>query len=167
MTAFVGVGGVYKTMAAAFVGVSGAYKTVAKGWVGVAGAWKVFYEALVIALPGSLGATDTVASPGTANATMTFNSDGTYTRTGGASGNWATPGSVGIGAGYDIRWTVVTGTLSTGTTGTWQVLSSNRTYGRNRLTIGLATATGTIEIRDAVSLSVLTTCSASLDAEVV
>ena len=167
MTAFVGVAGAYKTMAAAFVGVGGAYKTVAKGWVGVAGAWKVFYEALVIALPASITETKLVASPGTADATLIFSSDGTYAAGDGSpSGNWAAPGSVGIGAGYDIRWVTSTGTLSTGTADTWQSLSSARTYGRNRTGVGSNEATGSIQIRDAVTLSTLTTSSGTLTAEV-
>lgn len=167
MTASVGVSGAWKSVASVAVGVSGAWKTVAKGWVGVSGAWKVFYEALVIALPGTLTETDLIASPGVANATLTFNSDGTYAASDGTpSGNWATPGSVGIGAGYDIRWTTGTGTLSTGTADTWQSLSTNRVYGRNRTGVGSNEATGTIEIRDASTLAVLTSSAGTLTAEV-
>lgn len=167
MTASVGVSGAWKAIEAVSVGVSGAWKTVAKGWVGVGGAWKVFYEALVIALPASITEVRLVASPSVANATITVASDGTYTTSDGTpSGNWATPGSVGIGAAYDIRWTVVSGTLTTGTAGTWQSLSSSRTYGRNRTGVGTEQAIGTVEIRDATTLSVLTTSTFTLNAEV-
>lgn len=167
MTAHVGVGSAWKAIATVSVGVGGAWKTVTKGWVGVGGVWKVFYEAITIALPASLFAQDVQAAPTSANATMTFNSDGTYTGTNLVGGNWATPGSVGVGAGYDIRWVTGTGSLSTGTANTWQSLSSARTYGRSRPTAGINTATGTIQIRDAVSLSVLTTSAGTLEAEVI
>lgn len=167
MTAHVGVSGAWKQVASLAVGVSGAWKTVASGWVGVGGVWKQFYASLVIALPATITENKLVAFPGTANATMAFNSDGTYAAGDGTpSGNWATPGSVGIGTGYDIRWSTVSGTLTTGTAGTWQSLSSNRTYGRDRSGVGSAQAVGTVEIRDASTLVVLTTSTVTLYAEV-
>lgn len=164
MTASVGVGGAWKGIASIAVGVSGAWKAVSAAWVGVGGAWKLFYSS--IALPATLGASDT-QSPGPANATLTFASDGTYVGTGGIpSGNWASPTTVGIGSAYEIRWTVVSGTLSTGTTGTWQSLSGGIVYGRNRVGLGAAQAIGTVEIRDASTLAVLATSTVTLEAEV-
>jgi hypothetical protein len=165
VTASVGVSGAWKGIASVAVGVSGAWKTVAQGWVGVGGAWKQFYTAITIALPGAISGTD-VQSPGPANATITFASNGTYSATGGASGNWGSPTTGGLGSGYDIRWTVVSGTLTTGTTGTWQSLSAGITYGRNRVAVGIATASGTVEIRDASTLAVLATSTVTLEAEV-
>lgn len=164
MTLSVGVGGAWKSVTGWAVGVSGVWKTVAQGWVGVGGAWKQFYAAL--SLPGTLNVT-VVASPGPANAAITFAADGTYTSTDGTTnGNWFAPTTGGVGSGYEIRWTVVSGTLTTGTTGTWQSLSSPITYGRNRVALGFVTAVGTVEIRDASTLAVLATSTATLEAEV-
>lgn len=163
MTASVGVGGAYKGIASIAVGVAGAWKAVAAGWVGVGGAWKLFYSG--ITLPASIDGSD-VQSPGPANTVLTFASDGTYTVTGGIPGNWASPTTVGIGAGFDIRWTVVSGTLTTGTTGTWQSLSGGIIYGRSRIGLGVAQAIGTVEIRDASTLAVLATTTVTLEAEV-
>lgn len=167
MTLSVGVSGAWKAVEALSVGVSGAWKTVGKGWVGVGGAWKVFYEAVVVMLPATIDVS-VVSSPGPAVSSTTFSADGTYTSTDGTSnGNWYTPTTGAVGGGYEIRWTVVSGTLTTGTTGTWQSLASDITYSRNRVAAGIATAVGTVEIRDASTLSVLASSTVTLEAEVV
>lgn len=165
MTAHVGVSGAWKQVASIAVGVSGAWKSVVSGWVGVGGVWKAFYAAL--SLPGTLNVSVLAAFPGSANAAITFASDGAYTSTDGVTnGNWFAPATGGVGAGFDIRWTVVSGTLTTGTAATWQSLSSARTYGRSRVGIGNETAVGTVEIRDASTLAVLATSTVTLEAEV-
>lgn len=58
-----------------------------------------------------------VSGTATAQVTFTIKSDGTWTVAGGASfsGNWYVPGSVGVGAGYEVRFTV------TGSTGVGSV----------------------------------------------
>ena len=46
----VGVGGVYKPVAAMSVGVGGVWKPVATAWCGVSGAWKPFFGALTVGI---------------------------------------------------------------------------------------------------------------------
>jgi hypothetical protein len=159
-------GGTFVDVAAVKRRSGGTWITVANVYRRSGGTWIKIWPTLTIGVPGTLDASRLVASPTTSVASITFNADGTYTRLNGASGNWATPTTGGVGAGYDIRWTNVSGTLTSGTAGTWQNLSSARTYGRNRVGVGSATAVGTIEIRDASTLSVLTSCSTTLFAEV-
>jgi len=167
MSLSTGVSGAWKPVIGLSVGVSGAWKSVVRGWVGVSGVWKVFYDALTIALPATIGEVSIVPDPETAVASLTIASNGTYTVSDGdPTGNWATPGASGIGSGYEVRWTVVSGSLSGGTSGTWQSLSSSRTYARNRVGVGSAQAVGTVEIRDASTLTVLTTSTVTLEAEV-
>lgn len=131
---------------------------------------------LAMVFGGSSGATVTVPNasvnavanfPASANASITYNDDGTYSQNGVAAGLWRDPSSAGAGAGYEIRWTPVSGTLTTGATSTWQSLSTPRTYGRLRTSIGLATASGTVEIRDAGTAVVESTGTNTLEAEVV
>lgn len=153
MTASVGVGGAWKAINAVSVGVGGAWKTVNKGWVGVSGAWKVFYETLSIALPGTLGnTTNNTSTP--VNAGFRFNPDGTYDRynvTGSTwtigAGNWADPTTGGIGSDYEIRCTTVSGTLSSGTAGVWESLSTAKSYVVTQSVNGTKAYDGTIEIR--------------------
>ena len=71
------------------------------------------------------GIADTTVSEAeeSANITATFsiNSNGTYT-----GGTWNSSSSVG--SGYEVKATVTSGSLTTGTTGSWLALSSNRSW---------------------------------------
>lgn len=107
----------------------------------------------------------TVLDPADANCTITFSSAGTWSAVPSASGTWKT-GS-GTGADYWIRWTTTAGTLTTGTAGTWQQLSTNRTFGRNRTILGIVSCTGTVEIAtDAAGTNIIATGTIVLEAEV-
>lgn len=167
MTGHVGVGGAWKDLAAVSVGVGGAWKTVSDGWVGVGGAWKKFYAALVIALPSTIGETKVVADPADATAGITFSSNGTYAAADGTpSGNWATPTTTGVGSDYEIRWTNVSGTLTTGTAGSWLDMASGQYFDVQRTTVGTKSCQGTVEIRDKATSTVQTTSTVTLTAEV-
>lgn len=111
--------------------------------------------------------TRSVIDPADAHSTITFSSAGTWSSTGGpsTSGTWKT-GS-GTGADYWIRWTTTAGTLTTGTAGTWQQLSTDRAFGRDRTTIGTLSCTGTVEIAtDAAGTKIIATGTIVLVAEV-
>lgn len=71
----------------------------------------------------------------------------------------------GVNSDYESRATIITGTLSGGTTGVWQVLSTTRTWSKSRTTIGYDECTFTLEIRDAVTLTVLDTATIVLEVE--
>jgi hypothetical protein len=67
--------------------------------------------------------------------------------------NWLTNGA---GANYQVHATLNSGTLSTGTTGSWLAMSSTRSWE----TTGSANLT--IKIRDAHTLTELDSCTVSL-----
>jgi hypothetical protein len=109
------------------------------------------------------------AGAGTQTATYTLESDGdvvTATTGGGSvdAGDWIVP-KASAPSDYEVRATLVSGTLSTGTTGSWLALSSNRSWTLQRVTVGAATqVTLTIEIRKG-SGAVLASATVTLDAE--
>jgi hypothetical protein len=106
---------------------------------------------------------------GTQTATYTLESDGDVmsATTGGGSvdqGDWIDP-KANAPSDYEVQATLVSGTLSTGTTGSWLALSSNRSWTLQRVTVGAATqVTLTIEIRKG-SGAVLASATVTLDAE--
>lgn len=111
-------------------------------------------------------------SSGSAIAEYGLDNDGTaYTQeNSGASvdipGEWWSKGSTsGLGASYEVRATETSGTVSGGTVGTWQSLSSARAWWVTRSTAGSKTCTLTIEVRNATTLVVLDSCSVTLTAE--
>jgi hypothetical protein len=72
----------------------------------------------------------------------------------------------GASGDYEARMTTISGTLTTGTAGTWEALSLTRTWGKTRTGVGISTYSGTLEIRDASTLVVLASCTVTLTAEV-
>lgn len=65
------------------------------------------------------------------------------------NGDWCVPKSKALGSGYQVRATLNSGSLSTGTTGTWLALTSDREwtvgqYDTANLTIDIRNAGGTI-----------------------
>lgn len=111
---------------------------------------------------------DFATAPDDAIANLTFNSDGTCSVSAGVSpsspANWKTGG--GAGENYWVRWTIVSGTLSTGTAGVWHSLTSNVTFGRNRTgPAGETSASGTVEIAtDSGGINIIATGSITLTA---
>lgn len=106
---------------------------------------------------------------GTQTATYTLESDGDVIRAttpGGSvdAGDWIAPKSAAP-SDYEVRATLVSGTLSTGTTGSWLALSSNRTWTLQQVAIGTATQVSlTIEIRKGTGAA-LASASVTLDAQ--
>lgn len=114
-----------------------------------------------------ISVTQITSIPTPATATIQFSAAGTFSSTpAGTSGTWLTGG--GTGADYEIRLTVSSGTPSGDTTNTWLSMSSGRQWFVQKTggTAGVNQATGTLEIRDAATLSVAASCSLSLYAEV-
>jgi hypothetical protein len=65
----------------------------------------------------------------------------------GTIGNWVTPtGNAGL---YEVRATLNSGAVSSGTTGSWLALTSTRTWTVTRGTVGVSSANLTIEVRRA------------------
>lgn len=114
-------------------------------------------------MPATMTVTDQRTTASTAS--LTLNSSGTCTSVGNqasVSFTWLT--GAGTGANYEARATVISGSPS-GTTGSWLALSSSRTWSVTDSTgSGPITASLTIEIRDASTLTVYTTSTLSLSA---
>lgn len=107
--------------------------------------------------PTSCSVSYQLTSAGVANAITT--SSGT-----GAIENWVTPTGA-AGANYEARVTVNSGTLTSGTTGTWTALSSTQTWNVTRSTVGTKACNITVEIRLA-SGTVLDSATIDLSANV-
>jgi len=106
---------------------------------------------------------------GSQTATYTLESDGdvvTATTDGGSvdAGDWIDP-KAAAPSDYEVQATLNAGTLTSGTTGSWLALSSNRSWTLTRATVGTATQVDlTIEIRRG-SGAVLASANVTLDAE--
>lgn len=113
----------------------------------------------------------TTSSSGLPNqtATYTLEADGdiiTATTAGGSTdaGDWIAP-KAAAGGNYEVKATIVSGSVSSGTTGSWLALSSDRTWTRSRVTTGTDTLVLTIEIRRTGTTTVLATCTRTLVAD--
>lgn len=107
---------------------------------------------------------DTEASPDPASVTLTMLNDGT-----GSGGFDSVPWLVGgtNGSAFEVRATVTSGSLSSGTTGSWLALSATRSWTVTRSSLGGKTCTFTLEVRDAATQTVQDTASITLTAIVV
>ena len=116
-----------------------------------------------------LSVDDVTISPTNASATYQLTSAGVInqiTNSGGTTspGNWISPVAA-AGGNYEVRATVNSGSLTSGTTGSWTALSSTQSWVRQQNSIGTSSCNLTIEIRHATSLVVLDTASITLNAE--
>lgn len=117
----------------------------------------------------NLGVSDVTISPTNASATYQLTNAGVINRitnSGGTTspGNWIFPASA-AGANYEVRATVNSGSLTSGTTGAWTALSSSQSWTLQQTSVGAVSCNITIEIRHATSLAVLDTASITLEAE--
>ena len=114
----------------------------------------------------------TVFSSGAASqtATYTLESDGdivaTTTPVGAVDvGDWIDPKAAAPGT-YEVLATIVSGSLSSGTTGSWLALTSNRSWSVTRGSLGDATCIITVEIRKGGGAT-LASATIELTAEVI
>lgn len=111
---------------------------------------------------------DTTAGP-TAEARYQLQSSGQarkYTSTSGyvnISNEWLVSGT---SSEFEVKATIVSGTVTSGTIGSWEVLSSDREWTRDRNVIGSVTVVLTIEIRRASDGAILDTATVTLIAEI-
>lgn len=109
---------------------------------------------------------DVAVYPNTASAMLNLLSNGEYTKNG-STGNWFFPTLEGIGSIYWVRATVVSGSVSIGTTDTWLQLSTNPIWTRTQTTVGTSSVTLTLEFAaDAGGTNIVDTATAVLTAEV-
>ena len=108
---------------------------------------------------------------GSQSASYTLESDGDVVATTtlfGASdqGDWVDPKAAAPGT-YEVRATLNSGTLTSGTTGSWLALTSNRSWTLTQESVGAADQVDlTIEIRKGAGAT-LASASVTLDAEVI
>lgn len=124
--------------------------------------------ALAAAVPAATYFKEALA-PADSIVNITFASAGGWSATDESSqtGTWKIGG--GTGANYWVRWTNTSGTLSTGTAGTWQQLSSDRTFGVSVTSNsgGLKTTIGTVEFAtDSGGANIIASGSITLTAQV-
>ena len=109
-----------------------------------------------------------VASPASANARLQLNANGDVERIQGAGttdiGDWISP-KVRM-ANYEVRVTTISGTLSVGSAGVFQALSSTRQWGVTQAGIGSNAYSGTLEIRRIGDTNILFSASISMTATV-
>lgn len=108
---------------------------------------------------------DTAISPSVATATYSLTNAGSVTSTGEAGGFWLDP-QVGM-EDFECRATVTSGSLTSGTTGSWLALSTTRSWTVQQSVVGTKLATMTIEIRRIGETTVLGSATVSFSAEVI
>lgn len=110
------------------------------------------------------------SSPYTVTSTYELNSAGTVVFSAnpaaisppaGVFETWLVVGTAGL---YEARVTVTSGSLTSGTTGTWLALSTSRQWEVSRATTGSSNVTFTLEIRRASDGTVLDTATITLAA---
>lgn len=109
---------------------------------------------------------DAQTSPATARAIYRVDADGNvYEKIGAAAAvlisQWCNPA---LNAGnYEARATILSGSVNTGTFGSWQALSTSREWGQEVTTNSFVIGQFQVEIRNATTLAVRAT--ATVDAE--
>ena len=110
---------------------------------------------------------DAVAEPSDAFCRYRLNLDGSVEKySGGGYSTLETWLLSGVNSDYESRVTVNSGSLTSGTTGTWQVLSGSREWVLNRTFPGTVVVNFTIEIRRVSDSAVLDTAVIEMTAEV-
>jgi len=139
----------------------GTNRTIKAAYFGDGGTNRLVFSSAVNLL--GLDPSRIVVSPSTATATYQLTNAGVESATLAGTNTWLPAGSA---ANYDCRLTMTTGSVTGSATGTWLNLGTTRSWSLTQSVIGSASASGTIEIRDASTLTVLGTATVSFYAEV-
>jgi hypothetical protein len=110
-----------------------------------------------------------VPAPSTATAGVTFGTDGSISFNGSgpaADTNWRRPTLAGVGSSFWVRATVNSGTLSSGTSGSWLQLNSARSWTKTSTGAGLLTCSITLQVAsDAGGTNIVSSGTYSLQAD--
>ena len=110
---------------------------------------------------------DSVVNPADATASFTLANTGNYSSLGNIaapSGAWVNPGAnAGL---YEARATVNSGSVTSGTTGSWLALTADRTWTRTQTSVGSSSAGLGMEIRRASDGTVVASFTVNLSANV-
>jgi hypothetical protein len=158
MTISVRDAGVHKT-ATPSVKDAGAWKDWVSGHVKDAGVWREFFSAVTVSLVAT-GYTRAGASP----ASFRIGNDGVvYAPVGGgdliSQYSWLLAGAAGD---YEVRVDVTSGSLSTGTAGTWLNCGTTQTWTRQSGAGTFQSCTFTVQMRRASDGTVLATAEIGL-----
>jgi hypothetical protein len=121
-------------------------------------------NAFAVDLQG-LDPTHSVLTPANASATYTLTNTGAEQATGVASGTWLVTGTV---ADYEVRATLNSGALTSGTVGSWLSLSTSRSWNVTRTddAAGTTSASMLVEIRVAATTTVIDSATVDFTARV-
>lgn len=158
-------GGTWKEVTAPSVRDGGVWKDVQEGWVRDGGTWKQFFNALAIVLTNRSVVS---AGSGTSKSEIEFNSSGQLTeiRNGSntnVSGEWMDPVGGTSGSNYDVRVTATGDPVGGPTLGSWWTLGVTNKWSVTSNS-GFKTATLSVDIRDASTLSIVASATITLDA---
>lgn len=154
--------GVARQIEELWVNDNGTARRILELWVNDNGTARLIFEGVFVTLPNA-SVTYTGGSP----AEFYLNSDGNrYTRSSSTltnRGEWlSVPAFVG---NYECRATLISGTLTSGTTGAWQSLSTTRVWTRGTSAGNFQTCSFTIEIRKSATAEVVATATITLTAD--
>lgn len=112
---------------------------------------------------------DTDFHPAYVDSVYELNSNGKIYENGTDVGSWCTPN--GSASGYEVKADIVYGTLTGGVTGTWQALSTTRSWIMQRdgsfEAIGISGAQITVQIRDIATATVRDTATITIEAHLI
>lgn len=154
-------GGTWRQATALWYNDAGTWRQAQQLWYNDAGTWRKVFSAAVgggggggaLVSPFTAWNVYADANPGTTKAVLNFNSNGTvtYSVTGTdgttpGSDHWFSPTTVAVGAGYWLRATVTSGTLTANSAASWTSLATNLSFEKGPSSGGAASATVTFEI---------------------
>lgn len=157
-----GDAGTNRAITSVTFGDAGTNRTITEIWYGDAGTNRLVFAAVDLL---GLDPSNSAASPADASATYTLTSTGLEQATGSGSNTWLLTGSA---SDYDVRATLNSGALTSGTTGSWLNLGTTRAWNVTRTSNvpGTDSANLTIEIRLTASGTVVATATVVFTAEV-
>lgn len=158
MTLHVKSGGAWVEPSAVHIKNGGAWQAVQEIWIKDGGTWQQVFSAWSLTDPLT-GATigDSFLLGDTSYAGVRFNTDGSIDYTANNALNWNQAGVSSWASGtppatYYIRATQTAGSTPTsGTLGTWQAMTSARSWHNSRTTVGTKTSTLLIELSSSAS----------------
>lgn len=149
---------------------SGTARRINEIWVNDSGTARCIFIGDQITV-SDMNAEATVANPNTATSSYSIANDGDIDAVNGTNtivdrGDWITP-KINM-ANYEVRASIVSGSVTSGTTGSWLSLASTRTWTVERSGIGAGTTTCvlTIEIRRASDGTVMDSATVTMQATV-
>lgn len=147
-----------------YVDDAGTVREIQRIYVDDAGTIRLVFQNAVVSISDT-NVNRTVTTPSTATASYSLENDGDIAVNGADDGDWITP-KAAAGADYECRATVLSGSFTSGTFGSWLALNTTRTWTLVRSTIGTSTASMTLEIRRASDGTVLDSATINFSAEV-